>query len=121
MMKTGPKVCLLFFSSRFTDFFCLFRFYSCYKETGRAGLDGDEKNRPKQRVRHVIWAIGMSSLFLLILTNLFCLLRFYSCYKGTRRVGLDGDRKNRPKRRVRRVIWAIGMFSFFLRVFTHFN
>ena len=65
----GPKVCLLFFSSRFTDFFCLFRFYSCYKETGRVGLDGDVKNRPKRHVRHVIWAIGMSSFFLRIFTH----------------------------------------------------
>ena len=59
----GPKVHLLFFSSHFTNFFCLFRFYLCYKGTRRVGLDGYGKNRPKQRVRHVIWAIGMFSFF----------------------------------------------------------
>ena len=69
MMKTGPNGMSSFFSLRFTDFFCLFRFYLCYKEMGRVGLDGDEKNRPKQRVRRVIWAIGMSSFFLRIFTH----------------------------------------------------
>ena len=120
MTKTGPKVRLLFFSSCFTNFFCLFRFYLCYKGTGRVGLNGDGKNRPKQCVRCVIWAIGMSSfffIFLLILTNFFCLFRFYSCYKEMRRVVLDSDGKNGPKRCVRHIIWAIGMFSFFSSCF----
>ena len=68
----GPKVRLLFFLRVLlvlTNFFCLFRFYSCYKGTGRVGLAGDEKNRPKRRVRRVIWAIGMSSFFLRVFTH----------------------------------------------------
>ena len=59
--KNGPKQrvrrviwailgMFLFFLRVFTHFFCLFRFYSCYKVTGRVGLGGDEKNGPKQHV-----------------------------------------------------------------------
>ena len=53
----GPKVCFHFFFVFLlilTNFFCLFRFYSCYKWTGRVGLAGDEKNGPKRRVLHCL-------------------------------------------------------------------
>ena len=118
----GPKVCLLFFSLHFNNFFCLFRFYLCYKETGRVGLDGDEKNGPKWRIRRVIWAIlGMFSFFLHVFTHFFCLFGFYSCYKGTGRVGLASDEKNGPKRRVWRCLGHRYVFFYFLCVLLIFS
>ena len=53
-------------------FSVLFRSYSCFKMTGRFGLAGDKKNRPKQ----CIWcclALGVFffSLCFCILTNNF--------------------------------------------------
>ena len=105
-----------------TNFFCLFRFYLCYKGTGRVGLAGDGKNRPKRRVRCVIWAIlGMFSFFLRVFTHFFSLFRFYSCYKVTGRVGLAGDEKNGPKQRVLHCLGHRYVFFYFLRVLLIFS
>ena len=57
MRKTGPNdaFCVVwaigmwfFFVHVLLVFFVFFRFYLCSKMTGRVGLGGDEKNRPKR-------------------------------------------------------------------------
>ena len=92
-----------------TNFFCLFRFNSCYKGTGRVGLAGDEKN---QMTCLALFGLQVCLFYFLYVLLIFSVLfRFYLHFKMTGRVGLGGDEKNGPK----------GMYFFFIRIFSYFN
>ena len=79
--KNGPKgrCFFLFHLLLILIFFCLSRFYSHYKTTGRIRLGHDEENGPK---RHVLRRLGQRYVFFLSLSHFTQSNYFFLLYLG---------------------------------------